>query len=119
MSHDCHQGSCSHKGHSNSSHSHSTSCCTCCRCPDDCSCKSSYHSHKYSDELLALADEAWMELIKEKIKEEIKKHSNKHITQIAELVAKTNHARWTYKLEEKSNHDMYEEDLTKLIFRKK
>lgn len=60
-----------------------------------------------------------MELIKDKIKEEIIKHSGKNISQIAQLVAKANHARWTYKIDEKKNHHLFEDELNHLIFRKK
>lgn len=114
MSHECHHGSCSHKNHS-----HSVSCGSCCHdfeCECDCH---HHHPHKYSDELLALADEAWMELIKDMIKEEIIKHSGKNISQIAQLVAKANHARWTAKIDEKKNHHVFEDELTNLMFRKK
>ena len=117
MSHECHHGSCSHKNHS---HSHSETCCSCSEeCSCCCECECHHHSHKYSDQLLALADEAWMELIKDQMKEEIKKHSGKHIAQMAQLVAKSNHARWTHKLNEKKNHQMYEDELNNLIFRQK
>lgn len=113
MSHECHHGSCSHKHHSHSA--------CCCGSSEEVECDSDchHHAHKYSEELLALADEAWMELIKDKIKEEIKKHSGEHIEQIASLVAKANHARWNYKIDEKKNHHMYEDELNSLIFRQK
>jgi hypothetical protein len=116
MSHECHHGSCSHK-----THSHSASCChgsegseyVCC----DCGCH--HKSHKHSDELLALADEAWMELLKEKIKEEINKYSSQHIEEIASLVAKSNHARWKCKMEEKKNHHLFEDELQNIVCRQK
>lgn len=116
MSHECHQGSCCTQNHHSHSSCHSSSGC----CEDqDCGCSCHHHGQKYSDELLALADEAWMELIKDKIKEEIKKNSGEHIDRIASLVAKTNHARWKFKMDEKQNEHTYEDELHTLLFCKK
>lgn len=116
MSHDCHHDSCSHHHHH---HSHGNGCCACSRDVEcGCSCHH-HHSHKHSDELLALADEAWMEVIKEKIKEEIKKHSGDHLDKIAALVAQTNHARWNHLLGEKENLHTFEDELHNLIYHQK
>ncbi|MBA3814917.1 MAG: hypothetical protein H0X29_00020 [Parachlamydiaceae bacterium] len=115
MSQECHQGSCSDKHHSHShSHSHSDGCCS---CSEDCECNCNCHqkSHKYSDELLALADEAWMELLKDKIKEEIKKNSSEHIEKLASLVSKANHDRWNSKIDQKKNCHQFEDDLNNLM----
>lgn len=109
MSHKCHNESCSHESHEHSKHS-----CDCC-CHRECDCPCHHRHAKYSDQLLELADEAWMELVKEKIKEDILKHSGDHITKLAQLASRANHKRWNEKLSEKKNHDDFDDQLQKLI----
>jgi hypothetical protein len=48
------------------------------------------------EKLLALADEAWSQLLKEKIKTEISKSCAESIDKLAKLVAETNMAKWAY-----------------------
>lgn len=110
MSHECHHGSCSHEGH----HFHEHGCCSC-SANHQCGCNCHRHHHKYSDELLDLADEAWMEVVKEKIKEEIRQHSGEHISKLAKLVAESNHSRWNHILSEKKNHEDFEKNLRNLV----
>lgn len=112
MSHECHQDSCSHE-------CHTTGCCSCSPKHHHCGCECHTHHCKYSDDLLGLADEAWMEVVKDKIKEEIIQHSGKHISNLAKIVAEANHARWNYKLSEKKNQEEYEEQLRSLMLRQK
>lgn len=92
MSHDhCHEGSCSVTGHH---HHHHGECChgshdTCCH----------HHEHEdFAHELLDLADEAWMEVLKEKIKDQIRENNGKHLDALAKLVAESNNVRWKNKL---------------------
>lgn len=114
MSHKCHQGSCSTES---SGQAHESGKCGCgCGC-QNCQCGS--HHQKYSDELLNLADKAWMEALKDKIKEQILKQSNEHLTKLAELVAKANHARWNDKIDEKKAVDGFEQQLRELLYHKK
>lgn len=115
MSHECHHGTCTQEGQS---HSHNPQGCSICYHQHQCDCECHTHHHKYSDELLDLADEAWMEVVKEKIKEEILQHSGKHISQLAKVVAGANHTRWTCKLDEKKNQEEYETLLRSLMFQK-
>lgn len=75
-----------------------------------CSCHCHAH-HKYRDELLELADVAWMEVLKEKIKEQILHYSEEHLNRIAKLVAESNHKRWIHKMDGKRNLDDFETDL--------
>lgn len=85
MTHHCHDQTCSHEHH------HSGSCPCCCH----------HHEHEhghFSDELLALADEAWMELLKEKIKQKIQETTGQHLDHLAALVSTANHNRWNNKL---------------------
>jgi len=113
MSHHCHGGSCSHDHHHGHDHSHcnDSSCCSCHHC--DCGC---HHEEKYSDTLLDLADEAWMEILKEKIKEEIRLMSGDNLTEMAKLVATSNHARWQDKMEQKKDVEDFEGRLHELLY---
>jgi hypothetical protein len=115
MHKECDQGSCMHEqGHHGHTHSHSYQPCNCCCC---CHSHSECHQgpHKYSEILLQLADEAWMEVVKEKIKEEILKQSGQHLNQLAKLVSTSNHIRWKEKMAEKKNVEDFEESLRDLM----
>ena len=111
MGHECSQGSCS-VGSSSSSKCGcgcgSKKCNCCCGCKD---CQCSCHQTKYADQLLHLADEAWMEVVKEKIKEEIRQHNSENINQLAKLVAASNNARWKDKLQAKKDQEDFETQL--------
>lgn len=87
--HHCDDHSCCHGDHHDSccSHHHDDSCC---------------HDHEQDDfaqELLLLADEAWMELLKEKIKDQIQASSGKHMDKLAKLISTSNGERWKDKME--------------------
>lgn len=47
--------------------------------------------------MLALADAAWMEVLKEKMKDYIKANDHK-IDELAKIVCETNHLRWQSKM---------------------
>lgn len=114
MSHECHDSSCSSEHHS---HHHDGECCCSCH---TCACECHNHHHKkYTKELLCLADQAWMEVLKEKIKEEILKTSGKHLDQMAKLVSEANHKRWKEKLAEKKQLEDFDDDLKSLMYRSK
>lgn len=92
MSHDHHKENdscCSHHHHDHSCchESHEPSCC-------------SDHSHQedFPHQLLQVADEAWMEVLKEKIKAEILHHNGAQLDALAKLVSETNNHRWSGKL---------------------
>lgn len=92
MSHHSH---CDHNGctcpHGNQGH-----CCACSHCHDH----SSQHEHcHFSDQLLEMADDAWMEVLKEKIKEQVRQKSGAHLDKLAKIVAEANNDRWQRKLE--------------------
>ncbi len=83
-----------------------------------CGCGHHHHHHhkqSYAHELLALADEAWMEVLKEKIKDQIRATSSHHLDQLAKLVSDSNHYRWKDKMEEKSNEEDFETKLRQML----
>ena len=45
-----------------------------------------------------MADEAWMELLKEKIKKNIEAKTGKHLDKLADIISKANHDRWNEKM---------------------
>lgn len=67
------------------------------------------------EKLLALADEAWNELLKEKIKAEITKSCGDSMDKLAKLVAETNKAKWAHTIKGKVKCHEYKDKL-KAIF---
>lgn len=103
MSHNhCHNDTCSEHSHH---HDHKDSC-----------CHGHHHHHEhheddFAQQLLNLADEAWMEVLKEKIKEQIHEHNGKHLDSLARLVAESNSHRWKNKLNLKHACSSFKEKL--------
>lgn len=111
-----HHGSCSQNSCSTSSDSQKQSSGCGCGCGCGCQkCHCSCHQGKYTDELLHLADEAWMEVLKEKIKEEIRTNNGEHLTQLAKLVSTANNARWKDKLQGKKDYEDFEAQLKNIM----
>jgi len=62
-------------------------------------CCSHHHEHDdFAHQLIEMADEAWMEVLKEKIKEQIKSANGSHLDQLAKIISESNSARWTQKM---------------------
>lgn len=113
MSHHHHCSDHSCESHEGSCHHGAGSCCSdqhVCHCP--------CHHEKYSDTLLKLADEAWMEVLKEKIKDDIRKKSSEHLDKLAQLVSATNHQRWKEIMCKKDCVDEFERKLKELMHSK-
>lgn len=91
-------------GLSGCSSGHSQGVCSCCG-HHECSCKQGHaHEHDHADfsqQLLEMADAAWMEVLKDKMKEHIKKSSGEQLDQLAGIVAEANKVRWKNKM---ANH---------------
>lgn len=115
MSH-CHDGDhcqSKHSGHGSGS-CHPSCNCSChssCQCN---SCKCGCHSHSschedFAHELLEMADEAWMEILKDKIKAKIEVTSGAHLDKLADLVASSNRERWVNKMKKKQACETYED----------
>ncbi len=111
MSQNCQNGSCSTG--SSSSSNQGSSCCS------QQQCKCCCHQQKGGDsgecdfgaKLLDLADEAWMELLKEKIKAEIASSAGKNLDKLAKLVASTNSERWKMKMAKHQRCEQYKQQL--------
>ncbi len=78
------------------------------------SCCSEGSCCDYAENFLALADEAWMEVLKDKIKEHILSNDQK-INEIAKIVAEANCERWKKKMACDHCCDSYEDKLSALF----
>jgi hypothetical protein len=109
--HHCHEGHCHNHDHENTASAECHEKCYCCgQTPCQCGCHHHHHNHQegeFAHQLLALADEAWMEVLKEKIKEQVSATSGKHLDKLAKLVATSNQERWKRKLSAKTQHDEF------------
>jgi hypothetical protein len=65
---------------------------------NQCGCGCKHCGCDHATKFLELANQAWMEVLKEKIKEHIQKQS-KHMDELAGLIAEANHERWKTKME--------------------
>jgi hypothetical protein len=109
MSHKCHEGHC-HTHDEDSSHHHGE--CSCC-------CHKSHEEEcNFPEQLIQLADDAWMCVLKEKIKEQIKSKSGKQLDDLAKLVNDANHKRWHDKLAEKHDCDDFKQQLSAFFHKK-
>jgi hypothetical protein len=84
-----------------------------------CSCEkhecSGGHEHKEgcccAEKFLAIADEAWREVLKDKIKAKILAKKGEHMEQLAELIATINSEKWKHKISARLKCDDYKEKL--------
>lgn len=90
-------------------------CSTCGTC--GCQCHATHFEGRedFAAELLHLADDAWMELLKEKIKEQILKKNGKQLDKLAALVSNANHSRWQHKMGEQGAKQELRKDLGSLF----
>lgn len=81
-------------------------------------CGSDHHHHAhehhedFARELLEMADQAWMEVLKEKIKEQVRTTNGANLDQLAKLVAEANHVRWKHKMNVQKDVHSYKEKLS-------
>lgn len=85
-------------------------------CPCGCGAKISIYSDEgyecnCSDKFLKIADEAWMEVLKEKIKCKIIAHKDEHMEKLAELIAKANGEKWKNKIASKTKNNQFKDEL--------
>lgn len=116
----CSNGCCS----TGSSHHHGSRCsescegkgcgCSCKECKaNNCCCENSCKC-SFCKKLVCLADEAWLEVVKDKLKEEIKKADGAHIDKLVQLVSSFNRERWKAKMSEKAATEEFEDKMRDL-----
>jgi hypothetical protein len=89
-----------------------------CACHLDQACHQEGHNHAEemkAEYFLALADEAWEEVLKDKIKEYILQTQNDPMLKLAKLVAEGNHQRWRTKMEKRQNSKDFMEEICKFF----
>lgn len=104
-----------HAHHHDACESHGDACASDKSHGDSC-CSSPHHHHhheedSFSRQLLELADEAWMEVLKEKIKDQIREHNGANLEKLAQIVAETNNHRWKNKLDQKHSCNAFKDKL--------
>lgn len=62
-----------------------------------CHCHCHHEKESFSDELLQMADDAWMEILGEKIKERISAKGDR-LDKLADLIVEANAERWKSKM---------------------
>lgn len=114
--HECHEDeSCCGHSHEHS-HGHHDGCCSHDHCHDQTCCHDhENHNEDFSHFLIQLADEAWMEVLKEKIKENIRAGKNGPIDELAKTVAEANGERWRHKLSLQKNQRDFKNKINTLF----
>lgn len=118
----CHQSCCSSSGCGCGCKSQGCSCgCGSSQCGGQkscgCQCGSCKDQHKgcdFASKFLELADQAWMEVLKEKIKEHIRNNA-KNLDELAGVISEANHEKWQRKMEEKQCCCGYEAKLKEIF----
>lgn len=101
-------------------HSNKDQSCPCCSSHkgqehgDHDSCHSE-ESCDFTKVLLELADEAWMEVLKDKIKEKIISANGKQLDKLAATVSEANNARWKGKMAAKRACHEYKEKIQQAL----
>lgn len=116
MSHEksCNEETCHHEHH------HSAEC-SCCHEEICCHHNNNHHHHEHPDfahQLLEMADEAWMEVLKEKIKANIETKNGKQLDELANLVTDGNNIRWKNKIESQTEMMNYKDKISNFFHKK-
>lgn len=88
-----------------------------CSCGCGCGCGSHHHHHDTeggchcAEKFLAIADEAWKEVLKEKIKNKILTHKGEHMERLAEIIATANGEKWKHIISAKTKCNNFKDTL--------
>lgn len=98
----------------------------CCSQEHSCECgvcqAEQGHHHEeceFSHHLLELADEAWMEVLKEKMKEQILANNGKNLEKLAKVVTESNGAIWKHRMGVKQAKKDYAAKMCEVFSEKK
>ena len=100
---------CHHDHNENCCHEHHHEEASCCA-HEHHHCHEHSHDHcheSFADQLIHMADEAWMELLKEKMKKQIEAQTGKHMDELAKIVTEENEKRWKNKIVGKNNSEEF------------
>jgi DNA-binding ferritin-like protein (Dps family) len=104
MSEHCHQD---HSENCCHHHEHQEASC----CSHEHHCHEHHHHGSFADQLIHVADEAWMDLLKEKMKKQIEAQTGKHMDELAKIVTEENEKRWKNKMTDKNFCDEYRDKI--------
>lgn len=82
-----------------------------------CGCGKKFHIHdseggcNCAEKFLAIADEAWKEVLKEKIKARILTHKGEHMEKLAEIIATANGEKWKHIISAKTKCNNFKDHL--------
>lgn len=82
------------------------------------SCTSENNNNECCDmpeKLLALADEAWFEVLKKKMQKEIERSCGDQMAKLATFVVETNKAKWSHEIQGKVSCDEYKTKLKEMF----
>lgn len=88
---------------------------SCCTTTDNVNCDTGDECCDLPEKLIGLADEAWFEVVREKIKKEIEATCGDKLDELAKIVANTNNARWTHKIQGKVKCEEYKNSIRDLF----
>lgn len=90
-----------------------------CGCGCGCGCGSHHHHGEEgchcTDKFLAIADEAWKEVLKEKIKAKILTHKGEHMEKLAEIIAMANGEKWKHLISAKTKSNEFKDKLKEFL----
>ena len=84
--------------------------------PETQCCDSSTECCDMPEKLLALADEAWHEVLKEKIRKEIEESCGEKLNDLARLVATANGQKWSHMIAGKAKCDQYKRSVKEFFY---
>ena len=87
----------------------------CCTTTGNTNCNSGDECCDLPEKLIALADEAWYEVVKAKLKKEIESSCGDKLDKLAKIVAETNNKRWAHKIEGKVTCEEYKNSIKDLF----
>lgn len=102
---------CNCNAHTHGSGCHEEGTCCCCGKTHGCHCGCHKEHCHCLEKFLAIADEAWTEVLKEKIKTKILEHKGEKIEELAKIIAKANGERWKNKITAKTKRHEFKDSL--------
>lgn len=89
-----------------------------CSCGCGCGCgehsEDGGHCH-CAQKFLKIADEAWVEVLKDKIKTKILAHKGEHMDKLAEIIASANGEKWKYLISAKTKGHEFKDKLKEFM----
>ena len=88
---------------------------SCCTTTESSNCGTDQECCDMPEKLIAIADEAWYEVVKDKIKKEIEATCGEKLDKLAQIVASANNQRWTHQIQGKVLCEEYKNNIKELF----